>query len=200
MSLSAISLLVVTALLVIHRGWMGWRDGATREVRILLVNLFGVLVAFRFWQPWTAAISEGVKFDPRWIAIGAFLVLYAIGVVVAGFVARIKAPAYQSVKADSFNQALGLAGGVFSGLLIGGCIAWVTFVARPTEASPAANALRALPQAIVQDFESVSGMRPGSSGRTQFPQVALVEVPAESSADATGGAVLMRQRGNIEWR
>jgi uncharacterized membrane protein required for colicin V production len=202
MSISEISLLVVVVLLVFYRAWVGWRDGATREVRLLLVNLFGVLVAVRYWQAWTEAIGSGVKFDPRWVATGAFFTLYAIGVVVAGFVVRIKAPSYQSVKADHLNQTLGLAAGIFSGLLLGACVAWITAVARPTESDSLAalGSLRGLPRAIVQNLETAAGVAPGSPGRTHYPQVTLAEVPTDPKADtATGGAVLMQQRGSIEW-
>jgi uncharacterized membrane protein required for colicin V production len=203
MSISQISLLVVVALLVLYRAWMGWRDGATREVRILLVNLFGVLVAVRYWQAWTEKIGAAVTFDPRWVATGAFLALYMLGVVIAGFVVRIKAPSYQSVKTDYLNQTLGLAAGVFSGLLLSACVAWITAVARPADADSfaAMSSLRGLPRALVQNFETAVGVAPGSSGRTRYPLVTVAEVPADPKADAAaGGAVLMQQRGSIEWR
>jgi uncharacterized membrane protein required for colicin V production len=203
MSISEISLLAVVALLVIYRGWVGWRGGATAEVRILLVNLFGVLVAVRYWQPWSEKIGEAVTFDPRWVATGAFLALYLVGAAVAGFVVRIKAQAYQSVKADYLNQGLGLAAGVFSGLLLGACVAWITAIARPADADSMAamGSLRAWPRALVQSFETAVGVAPGSPGRTRYPQVTLVEAPVEPNADlAAGGAVLMRQKGQIDWR
>lgn len=203
MSISEISLLVVVALLVLYRASMGWREGATREVRILLVNLFGVLVAVRYWQAWTERIGEAVTFDPRWVATGAFFALYAIGVVVAGFVVRVKAPSYQSVKADYLSQTLGLAAGIFSGLLLGACVAWITAVARPADPDSLAvmGTLRGLPKALVQNFETAVGVAPGSPGRTRYPQVTLAEVPADPNADTTtGGAVLMQLRGRIEWR
>jgi hypothetical protein len=202
MNISGISLLAVVALLVLSRAWSGWRDGATKEVRFLLVNLFAVLVAVRYWEPWAEKIGSAVTFDPRWVALGAFLTLYVLGAVVAGFVVRFKAPSYQSVKADTLNQALGLAAGVFSGLLLGACVAWITAIARPADGDSlsAMSALRAMPRAIVQNVETAVGVAPGSPGRTKYPRPSLAEVPADSGADAAAsGAVMMLQRGRIDW-
>jgi len=204
MSTSAISLLVIAALPVLYRAWIGWRHGASTEMRHLLVNLFGVLVAIRFWQPWTQTISGGLTFDPRWVALSAFVLLYALGSTVAGFAVRLKGQVYQSVKPDYVNRALGLLSGAFTGALLGACLLWLAMVAMPGKFDevPQAMSLAAWPRDMVRGIETnLAGVAPDSAGRTKYPQVVIAEVPADGTAPAEpGGAVLMQQRGRITWQ
>jgi uncharacterized membrane protein required for colicin V production len=204
MSTSEISLLVIAVLPVLYRAWIGWRHGASTEVRHLLVNLFGVLVAVRFWQPWTQTISTGLTFDPRWIALSSFVLLYALGSAVAGFTVRLKSEVYQSVKPDPVNRGLGLLFGGFTGALLGACLLWLAMIALPGkfDAVPLAGSLAGWPRAIVRSIETnIAGVAPDSTGRTKYPQVTVAEMPVDgSAATATGGAVLMQQRGRVTWQ
>jgi uncharacterized membrane protein required for colicin V production len=204
MSLSEISLLVAALLPIIYRGWNGWQSGATTEMRHLLAYLFGALVAVHFWQPLVEAISPGLTIDPRWVAIGAFAALFAAGALVAAMAVNIKAKSYKSVKGDVINSALGAVAGAFSGALLGGSILWLATVATPgsfNDFSPA-KALVALPQRVFRSLESgIAGISPGSESRARFPEVTIVEVPAEAEAGTPpAGAIFMQRRGQIAWR
>jgi len=204
MSPSEISLLVVAALPVFYRAWIGWRHGASTEIRHLLVNFFGVLVAIRYWQPWTQTIAGGLTFDPRWVALSSFVLLYALGSAVAGFAVRLKSQVYQSVKPDYVNRGLGLLSGAFTGALLGACLLWLATVAMPGKfnAVPQAVSLAAWPRDIVRGIETgIAGVAPDSTGRTKYPQVTVAEVPVDGAdASPAGGAVLMQQRGRVTWQ
>ncbi len=203
MSISEISILVVALLPLLYRGWNGWRYGATTEFRHLLVNFFALLVAIRYWQPVSETVSGGLTFDPRWVAVSSFILLYIAGAAIAGFAVKLKAQAYQSVKPDYSNKGLGLLAGVGSGLLLGAGVLWLAMVAQPGRFAAVAPAkfLSEQPRAIVRDIETQVGVAAESAGRTRYPLVTLVEMPAESAAGpAPEGAVLMQQRGRIGWQ
>lgn len=204
MTFSDLSLLAVAAILILYRAWAGWRQGATNEMRHLITNLFGLLFAVRFWQPCAESLIVGVTIDPRWVTTGTFVALFGVGAMVAGFVVKLNAPAYQSVKADYVNQGLGVVAGIFSGALLGGSLLWLASVATPDQfaAAPSAKALAQFPRDVVRRLEgSVAGVGAASPSRMKFPRVALGQVPVESGPDQLPeGAVLMQVRGEVTWQ
>ena len=107
MNASDISLLALAAVPVLYRGWMGARHGASSEIRYTLAIFFGVLVALRYWQPVAEKLTGAVTFDPRWVALAAFVILFAFGTAAAGLVVNLKAKVFQSVKANVADMACG---------------------------------------------------------------------------------------------
>lgn len=202
MTFPEISLLVLAAIALISRARSGWRHGATVEFRYALTFLFATLVAARFWEPAAKTLTSAVTFDPRFVAVIAFLALFAVSAVVAGVVVRTGAKAYQSVKANVPDQVLGLVAGVFSGALIASCIIWGAQVAWPGsfDTIPAARSLAGLPQKLVTSVENLSGMAANSAGRTRYPKVTMVDVQVAGPTEGLPeGAILMQRRGKIDW-
>jgi uncharacterized membrane protein required for colicin V production len=205
MNYSDISLLVVAAILILYRAWTGWRYGASYEIRYLLMLTFGVLVAIRFWQPCTEKLVDAVNFDPRWITIGAFAVLFTVGAVVAGVIVNIKAQVFQSVQRNYLDNFLGLAAGLFSGALLGACVIWLSTIAVPGKFDSVSYAQSFLdfPREVFRAIETAVGVAPGSAGRTRYPEATIVEVPVDASDTnvvVPEGSVLMRQRGQVAWK
>lgn len=205
MNYSDIFLLVVAAIPILYRGWTGWRCGASVELRHSLTFFFATLVAIRFWQPCTEKLTDAVNFDPRGIAIGAFVVLFTIGAVVAGAVFNLKAQAFQNVQRNYLDNLLGLAAGLFSGALLGACVLWLSTIAMPGkfDSVSCAQSFLGFPREIFQSIETAVGVAPRSAGRTQYPEATLVDVPADpgsTTVQAPDGSVLMRRRGQIAWK
>jgi uncharacterized membrane protein required for colicin V production len=203
MSFPEISLLVLAALPIFYRAWSGWRYGASVELRYLLTFFFAVLVATRYWQPVTETLTGAVTFEPRLIALVAFLALFAAGAAVAGFAVDLRSKFYQSVKANYVDNVLGLAAGLCSGVLLSACILWVSTIVMPGkfESVPHVKSLCGLPGTVVGAIETGVGVAPDSAGRTRYPVVTMVDVKVEdSSVDVPEGSVLMRKRGKIDWK
>jgi uncharacterized membrane protein required for colicin V production len=197
-----ISLLVLAALPLLYRAWSGWRNGATVEFRYTLAILFGTLVAVRYWQAATEALTASMTFDPRMLAavavIGLFLLAAGVATLAIG-----RAPADAKAQANPVDRFLGLAAGIVSGGLLAGCILWVGGVVSPGAyaAVPQAQSLAGFPRALVVEAETLSGMAPQSAGRTRYPEVALVDVKVENpSIDVPEGAIVVQRRGKIDWR
>lgn len=201
MEFTALSLLVLAAVPILYRGWSGFRYGAAVEMRYLLTIFFAVLVAIRFWQVCTETLTGAITFDPRMIAVAAFVALFGLGAMVAGYVVDLRAKFYQSVKANYLNNGLGLVAGLLSGSLLAACILWVASVALPGQfdGRPELKPLIDFPRVAFQAIESGMGVAPDSAGRTKYPEVTLVDVPVEGGP-APEGAVLMRRRGSIAWK
>ena len=203
MNASDISLLVLAAVPFLYRGWAGMRYGASVEIRQALMFLFGTLVAIRYWQPCVEKVSGSVTFDPRWVALGVFVVLFTLGCLVAGLVVQVKGKAFQSVKSNYFDNVLGLVAGLFSGSLLGVCLLWLATVAAPGKFDSATVAHRVIdwPRDVFQCIETRVGVAPDSAARTRYPVVTLVPVPVNPAAGATPeGDVLMQMRGEIAWQ
>lgn len=203
MTISDLSLFGVALIVILYRAWAGWRYGATNEMRFVITNVFALLLASCLWRPCAQALIAGVTLDPRWVTTGTFVALFALGGTVAGFVVRAGAKAYQSVKADYVNQALGLCAGLFTGAIMGGSLLWLATVASPEQfaAAPAARALAEFPASLVRGLETrVAGVDPASPGRLKFPRTTLVPEPVETQpGQLPEGAVLMRMRGEVTW-
>lgn len=195
-----VSFVLLALLPAAYRAWQGWTHGAAAEVRHLVVNVFGLLVAIRYWQPWTEALAGGLSFDARIVALAAFVLLYALGALVAAFVVRLRAPTYRAVGREPLQQALGVVAGGFSGLLLTGTILWMGTIAAPGKFDDLAPArdLAAWPQAFYQSVErTLAGVPAGSPERTRFPAVTVAPSPIGAPSEA--GVVPMRPRGSIRW-
>jgi len=202
MEFTAISLLVLAVVPLLYRGWSGFRYGASVEMRYLLTILFGVLVAVRFWQPLTEKLCGAITFAPRLVAVSAFLLLFGIGGMVAGYAVNVRAKFFQSVKANYLNSVLGLVAGLASGALLAASLNWIGNVALPGQfdARPDLKAFIDFPRTMVQSIETFMGVAPDSSGRTKYPQVTLADVEVQGGKNVPEGAVLMQRRGVITWQ
>jgi uncharacterized membrane protein required for colicin V production len=197
MSFFETSFYVLAAIALLHRGWSGCCHGATVEVRYLLTILFAVLVAARYWQPLTEWLSASLTFDPRFIALGVFVVLLGIGGSIAGFVVKIRGEVYRSEQINYLDHALGLVAGLFSGALLAACLLWFSAVAHPVqgESSPLVNGFVDLPRNLVGCIETSVGVAPDSTARTRFPVVTMDEMPAGDE-----GSKPMQGRSRISWK
>jgi len=204
-----ILLLVLAAAPALYRGWLGWSYGASTEMRHLITYLFAMLLALRFWEPFTGTLQKGLNFDPCFIAIGAYILLFVLGTAVAGFVVKIKADAYRSVSMDYINQGLGLAAGLFSGSLLGGSLALLLSLAIPSRvaeaASPMVEAAVEWPGTLASVIEThIADVPRGSAASIRFPVVKFVEVPLASGApEATAaqpGTAVMRLHPTLDWK
>ncbi len=205
MNYSDISLLVVAAIPVLYRAWTGWRYGASTEIRYTLMLLFGVLIAMRLWKPCTEKLVDALNFDPRWITIGAFVILFAVGAVVAGFIMNVKARVFQSVQRNYLDNFLGVATGAFSGALLGACILWLATIGSPGKFDSASYAQTFLgfPRQVFQSIETLVGVAPDSAARTQFPVATMVDqpvAPGTSNVAVPEGSMLVVRRGQVAWQ
>jgi len=198
-----ITFIIIAAAPALYRAAYGWRNGASTEMRHVITYLFALLVAVRFWEPLADLLQKGLNFDLRFIAIGAYALLFAAGAVAAGVAVRIKSQAYRSVSADFLNQGLGLLAGAFSGSLLGGSLALLLGIAIPTRVTEAdsaiVNALIKWPQTLTAAVESgLAGVPRGSDSAIRFPVIIFSEVPvapdtAEAGAAEPGTAVMQLQ-------
>jgi uncharacterized membrane protein required for colicin V production len=203
MNISDISLLVVAAIPILYRGWNGFRYGLSAEIRHLLTIFFAMLVAIRLWQPCAGKLVDALNFDQRWVTIGAFVVLFTIAAVVAGVIFKVNARIFQSVQMNYPDKVLGLAGGLFSGALLGACILWLSTIAMPGKYDSVdfAKSLIDFPRDVFQSIETVVGVAPDSAARIQFPVASMIEVPVTGNpADVPPGTMLMTQQGQIAWK
>ena len=190
--LIAISVLFAVPILV--RAWLGWKLGAPAEMRHVIVHLFGVLVAVRYWQPCTETLQRLVTFEARFIAVGAFIFVYAIAAVAASLAVNIKAGVFQSVRRDYLSQVLGLLAGVFSGSIIGGVMALLLSLAMPAEVqaeeAKVPGELLHWPLRLTQSVETnFARVPPESPGKIRTPEVVIGK---ESEAnDGEGGLELV---------
>jgi hypothetical protein len=115
----------------------------------------------------------------------------------------MRAKFYKSVKANYVDSVLGLFGGLFSGALLAACILWVAAIAMPGKFStlPQVQSLIELPRGVIASLETAAGVAPGSTGRTKYPVVSMVDVQIEdASGTLAAGSVLMQRRGRIDWK
>ena len=123
-------ILILAALAVIGlRGWLGWRFGATSEMRYVLASLFAVLVAQRYWYRASTAASDIVKLDPQFVAAAMFVVIFLIAWMVGALAVNLKGEVYQSVTPNPSENVLGAICGLISGALLGGSLLLVASTA-----------------------------------------------------------------------
>jgi uncharacterized membrane protein required for colicin V production len=203
MNTFVISTLLIAALPILVGMWRGWRQGATLELRYTLAISFGILVALRYWEPFTGILTRAMNFDARWLAVGAAVILFSLGFAVASFVVKIKEDAFPEAQSDPVNQVLGAVAGLFSGALLASGIIWVSAVAMPgaLDSIEVAHALEGFSQTLADRIESAVGMDAASAARIHFPEVKLIQAPADSTSSAAGsGVVMVHQVGQINWR
>lgn len=201
MTAADISLIALALVPPIYRAWRGWREGAATEVRFTVVILFALLVAIRYWQPTAEALSAGLTFDPRLVALGAFGILFVVGALVSGYAVRLRATTYRSTEPDPVNRLLGLIAGFVSGGLVGAAFLWLATIAAPgkLDALPMARAISDAPRAVYQTIErSLAGVPAEGDARTRFPVVTVTHV-ATGEITADGGEV-RKSRGAVAWQ
>ncbi len=198
------------------RGWIGWRTGATLEMRHTLTYLFALLAALRYWRPATEVVLGVVPLDLQFVAVAVFLALFVAAALVAGLAVNLKGEFYQSVAPNVFDNALGAVCGVVSGALIGGVLVMLCAFVLPGkvegfEAAKFPQRLDRLPQWVFQAVETeIAGIASTSPSATQFPapvQPVVVEALVTDTSVTPPQAVqkyekfsyekaLMRARGN----
>ena len=107
---------------VVLRAWMGWRLGATTEMRYLLTALFASLVALRYWYLTTLEAADFIPLAARFLAVGVFGIEFSAAWLVASLIVNLKGEVYQSVLPNPLDQVLGVVSGLFSGALLGGSL------------------------------------------------------------------------------
>jgi len=157
-------ILLLALVPVVLRTWIGWRLGATFEMRHLLAALFAMLVALRYWHPASMAASSVIALDARSLAAVVFLFLFIVAWVLAALVVNLRGEVVQSVAPNPLDHVLGGASGLISGALLGGSLLLVLTVAT-------SGALDT--QFPVQVFriveEHVAGVSPANPAHTLFP-------------------------------
>lgn len=179
-----LSVFLVALAPVLLRVWQGWRCGATREIRYLLMYLFAMLVALRYWYPATDAVSQWLPRDPRLLAGGVFPVLFFVGAWLASFAIKWRAGHVQSVQANPLDNLLGAILGLFSGAIIGCSLLLIVSVELPVLMAgfdrqkfplPADQ----LPFGVFRMVErNVAGIPTQSLSRTPLPELSPGESPA----------------------
>lgn len=170
---------------VLWRGWLGWKMGATSELRFLIVALFGLLVALRYWYQTTAALTHLLPVDPQYLAAGVCIVLFLAAAALAGLVVNLKGEVYQSVQANYLDSGLGVLSGLFGGGLIAASILLAASVALPGkvegfDVKKYPMALHEYPAALFRELEkNVANIEQASTARTPLPSLELSESDPE---------------------
>lgn len=157
------------------RGWIGWRTGATLEMRHTLTYLFALLAALRYWRPATESVLGIVPLDLQYVSMAVFLALFVVAALVAGLIVNLKGDFYQSVAPNVFDNVLGAVCGVLSGALIGGVLVMLCAFVMPGkvegfDAVKFPERLDRLPQWVFQTVETeIAGIAASSPSATQFP-------------------------------
>lgn len=171
---------------VLWRGWLGWKMGATSELRFLIVSLFGLLVALRYWYQTTAALTDFLPIDPQYLAAGVCIVLFLAAAALAGLVVNLKGEVYQSVQTNYLDSGLGVVSGLLGGGLIAASILLAASVALPgkVEGFDVKNypmALHEYPAALFRELEkNVAHIEQASTAHTPLPVL-------KGSSDASAG-------------
>jgi len=157
------------------RGWIGWRTGATLEMRHTLTWLFALLAALRYWRPAAETALGFLSLDPQYVSAAVFLALFVGAALVAGLIVNLRGGFYQSVAPNVFDNALGALCGVVSGALIGGVLVMLCAFVLPGkvegfDAAKFPERLDRLPQWVFQTVETeAAGIAAKSAAATQFP-------------------------------
>jgi len=159
------------------RVWMGWRLGATAEMRYVLAFLFAMLVSLRYWHPLTAAVSGLITIDPQILAAGVFALIFVLAWMLAALVVNLRGEVYQSVLPNPVDNGLGALCGLVSGALLGGSVMLFFAIALPGkfggfEPDHFPVRLNHIPIGTFRFIEEdVAGMPADSPAHTLFPSV-----------------------------
>lgn len=186
---------LVALLPVALRAGLGWRTGATFELRHTLVYLFSLLAALRYWKPGTEVALQLVSFDPQIVSAIVFLLIYLVAALLSGLIVHIKGAFYQSVAPNKVDNVLGALCGICSGALLGGVIMLLCAFVLPGKIETFDTAkfparLDQLPVWVFQTMETELARIPlNSAARTQFPippvgEVRLIPVIPKGSSQA----------------
>ncbi len=191
-----------------YRAWLGWRDGATTEMRYLIVTVFGVLLALRFWEFCTSLIAGNLPADPRYVAIFVFAVLGIAGASLASLAVRLKGYPFHSPERNLPDRILGVLAGLLGGSLLGSTLAMLLVVALPSRYGGAdtpevATLPGTLPIMFCREVEKLAGIEPTSPDRTRFASVGFREEAvseADNAPDAAPGTVMVKLMPVLVWR
>lgn len=176
---------LVALLPIVLRGMLGWRAGATLEMRHTLVYLFSMLAALRYWKPATEFALGIVSLDAQVVSTVVFLVIYLVAAVFSGLIVNLKGEFFQSVAPNKLDNGLGAVCGVLSGALLGGVVLLLCAFLMPgkVEKFDAAKfpvRLDQFPAWVFQTIEtSVGQVGANSTARTQFPVAPAIEPPVQ---------------------
>jgi uncharacterized membrane protein required for colicin V production len=176
---------LVALLPVVLRALLGWRSGATLELRHTLVYLFSMLAALRYWKPATEFALGMVSLDPQVVSTIVFLVIYLVAALFSGLIVNLKGEFFQSVAPNKLDNALGAVSGLLSGALLGGVVLMLCAFLMPGkvenfDASKFPARLDQFPAWVFQTVETnVGQVALNSTARTQFPVPPAVEPPAK---------------------
>lgn len=124
-------ILLIAAIPLLVRAWLGWRRGATTEIRSVLVYLFALLVAMRYWHPLAQSVGPALPLDAPTAAASVFFALFFVAGIGAAVITAFRGKAFQSVNANPLDQILGLAAGLFSGSILAGALLLVLSLVLP---------------------------------------------------------------------
>ncbi len=127
-----LSLVLVALVPIIVRAWIGWRRGASFEVRSLIVYLFATLAAVRFWYPASRALAGWVPLDPQFLAAVVFGILFLAAMIPAALAVNLRGPVIESVSANPVNTVCGALAGILSGSLISGALLAIAVLVLPS--------------------------------------------------------------------
>lgn len=173
---------LVALLPIALRGMLGWRSGATLEMRHTLVYLFSLLAALRYWKPATEFALSLFSLDAQIVSTIVFLAIYLVAALIAGLIVNLKGEFYQSVAPNKLDNGMGAVCGALSGALLGGVVLMLGAFLMPGkvenfDAAKFPVRLDQFPAWVFQTVEiSVAGVEEKSPARTQFPVAPVVEV------------------------
>jgi hypothetical protein len=179
-------LLLIALSLVALRTWMGWRLGASYEIRQLLAALFATLVALRYWYQ----VAEMITADSQLVAAGVFVALFVAAWLLVSQVVNFRGEVYQSVQPNPVDNVLGAVTGLLSGALLGGSLLLVLVVALPGkwddfDAVKIPVRLDEVPVAVFRSIEqNLAGVSAESAACAPLPQI---QASGESSAERSWG-------------
>lgn len=174
-------ILIIATVPVLVRASLGWRRGLTTEIRSVLVYLFALLVALRYWQPVANKVTPMLPIDSAATAAWVFFALFFVASIASAVVTGLRGKVFQSVNSNPLDQILGLAAGVFSGSILAGALLLIvslTLPARWPEFDPGRIPSRVdhWPYAILRAVEDHIVRAPGSVLLPDFePQDATPE-------------------------
>jgi len=110
---------------------LGWKWGATWEIRRFFVLLIGGLVAMRYCYDVTAYAMGFASVDPRLLGAALFLLLFALGAGVTAAVVNLRGDFHHSLEVNWLDNLLGALLGLLSGAVVGGAVLVVASLALP---------------------------------------------------------------------
>ncbi len=168
---------IIALLLIVVQGRLAWQEGLFRAVARFLFVTIAVLVALRFWHPYTGWLVESLDMPFEQLALAGFWTLFAVVFVplnaLLGSINNDFVPEYPS----GMDRVGGMICGALTAWLL--CAA-VVLSAMPLLPKYAASydpahlllPLDRLPLALYAGLEGrVTGLPEGDAGRTVLPKI-----------------------------